>query len=104
MNTPHNVLMTVLAEEGLAGFLCYVAAQALLIRAMWKIRKAYPPGWLAFLYCILVYVLIGLDFATVYFSDINLFYVFILGVLYQMQIRIAREQESASLNQIMQAA
>jgi hypothetical protein len=104
MNTPHNVLMTVLAEEGLAGFLCYVAAQALLIGAMWKIRKAYPPGWLAFLYCILVYVLIGLDFATVYFSDINLFYVFILGVLYQMQIRIAREQESASLNQIMQAA
>ncbi len=97
MNTPHNVLMTVLAEEGMAGFLCYVAAQAFLIRAMWKIRKAYPPGWLAFLYCILVYVLIGLDFATVYFSDINLFYIFILGVLYQMQIRMAREEEFANL-------
>jgi hypothetical protein len=94
MNTPHNVLMTVLAEDGIVGLLCYIAAQAFLIRAMWKIRHAYPPGWLAFLYCILVYVLIGLDFATVYFSDINLFYVFILGSCYQMQARIAHKQAS----------
>ena len=97
MNHPHNVLMTVLAEEGLVGLLFYVAAQVFLIRAMWKIRKAYPPGWLAFLYCILVYVLIGLDYATVYFSDINLFYVFILGVLYQLQVRMVAENEMAIL-------
>ena len=41
-------------------------------RAMWKIRGVYEPGWLAFLYCMLIYILIGLDYATVYFSDINL--------------------------------
>jgi O-antigen ligase len=95
MNIPHNVMMTVLSEEGLVGLLFYVLAQAFLIRAMWKIRKAYPPGWLAFLYCILVYVLIGLDFATVAFSDINLFYIFVLGILYQLQIRIACSTEFA---------
>jgi hypothetical protein len=93
MNYPHNVLMTVLSEEGIVGLLFYVAAQVFLVRAMWRIRKAYPPGWLAFLYCFLVYVLIGLDYGTVYFSDINLFYLFILGVLYQLQIRMAHEQE-----------
>ncbi len=60
---------------------------------MWKIRKAYPPGWLAFLYCLLVYLLIGLDFATVYFSDINMLYLFILGVLYQLQIRMVAKDE-----------
>jgi hypothetical protein len=38
-------------------------------------------------------VLIGLDYGTVYFSDINLLYLFILGVLYQLQIRMAHEQE-----------
>ena len=42
MNFPHNVLMTVLSEEGIVGLLFYVLAQVFLIRAMWKIRKAYP--------------------------------------------------------------
>jgi hypothetical protein len=95
MNFPHNVPMTVLSEEGVVGLVFYVSAQVFLVRAMWRIRKSYPPGWLAFLYCVLVYMLIGLDYATVYFSDINLFYIFVLGILYQLQIRTAREQELA---------
>jgi O-antigen ligase len=89
--------MSVLSEEGIVGLLFYVAAQVFLIRTMWRIRKAYPPGWLAFLYCLLIYVLTGLDYATVYFSDINLFYIFILGVIYQRQIRMVRENELAVL-------
>jgi hypothetical protein len=97
MNVQHNVLMTVLSDQGIVGLLFYGLAQGFLVRAMWKIRKVYPPGWLAFLYCLLVYVLIGLDFATVYFSDINLFYMFILGILYQLQTRIAREDVQAGL-------
>ena len=97
MNFPHNVLMTVLSEEGIVGLLFYVLAQVFFIRAMWRIRKAYPPGWLAFLYCVLVYMLIGLDYATVYFSDINLFYIFILGVIYQAQTKIVFEREVAVL-------
>jgi hypothetical protein len=91
MNFPHNVLMTVLSEEGIVGLLLYVSAQFFLVRAMWKLRKVYPPGWLAYLYCVLVYVLTGLDFATVSFSDINLFYIFILGAIYQQQVRMAHE-------------
>lgn len=93
MNFPHNVLMTVLSEEGIVGLLFYVSAQFFLVRAMWKIRKAYPPGWLAYLYCVLVYVLTGLDFSTVSFSDINLFYILILGAIYQQQVRMANGQE-----------
>ncbi len=97
MNFPHNVLMTVLSEEGIVGLFFYVSAQFFLVRAMWKVRKAYPPGWLAFLYCFLAYVLTGLDYATVYFSDINLFYIFILGGIYQIQITVAREQAFSAL-------
>ena len=93
MNFPHNALMTVLSEEGMVGLLFYVSAQVFLIRAMWRMRKAYPPGWLAFLYCVLIYVLIGMDYATVYFSDINLFYIFTLGVLYQLQATMVAEKE-----------
>ena len=69
----------------------YVLSQFFLFHAMWKVRKAYPPGWLAYLYCVLIYVLTGLDFATVSFSDINLFYILILCVIYQQQIRMAND-------------
>jgi uncharacterized membrane protein YoaT (DUF817 family) len=89
--------MTVLSDEGIVGLFFYASAQAFLIQAMWKMRKVYPPGWLAFLYCVLVYVLIGLDFATVYFSDINLLYMLILGILYQLQTRMAGEEMRAGL-------
>lgn len=96
MNVPHNALMTVLSENGLVGLFLYVAAQIFLVRAMWSVRRAYPPGWLVFLYCVIIYALTGLDFATVYYSDVNLIYIFILGVILQMQIRVARDQERAN--------
>lgn len=93
MSVPHNVLMTILSEEGLVGLLFYVFAQVFFIRAMWRIRKAHRTGWLAFLYCVLAYQLTGLDFGTVYYSDVNLFYLFVLGVIYQLQTGKIREQE-----------
>jgi O-antigen ligase len=97
MNVPHNALMTVLSEGGLVGLLVYLLAQAFLLRAMWGLRAAYPPGWLAFVYCIVVYVMIGLDYAIVSIPDINLFYLFILGIIYQLQIRMAEASQTSSL-------
>jgi hypothetical protein len=98
MNFPHNALMTVLSEEGIVGLLLYVSAQVFLIRAMWRMREVYPPGWLAFLYCVLIYVLIGIDYATVYYSDINLFYIFTLGIYFQLQTRMLHETKLAVLS------
>jgi hypothetical protein len=100
MNVQHNVLMTVLSDQGIVGLLLYASAHVFLIRAMWRIRRVYPPGWLAFLYCLLVYMLIGLDFATAYFSDINLFYLLILGIIYQQQSRMAREDVLAGVTSL----
>jgi hypothetical protein len=105
MTVQHNVLMTVLTDQGIFGLVLYCSSQAFLIRAMWRIRKAFPLGWLAFLYCVLIYLLIGMDYATVYFPDINLFYILILGVIYQVQSRIAHAEQpgnSASLQIIGQ--
>jgi hypothetical protein len=59
-------------------------------------RKVFPPGWLAFLYCFLIYVLTGLDFAIVCFADINLFYMLIVAAIYQYQVRVAGEQETST--------
>jgi O-Antigen ligase len=86
MTFPHNALMMVLSEEGIVGLVLYVLAQAFLIRAMWKIRKAHQPGWLTFLYCALIYILIGMDYGDTYVPDINLFYLFVLGILFQLQV------------------
>jgi hypothetical protein len=98
MNFPHNALMTVLSEEGIVGLLFYVSAQAFLVSAMWRIRKFYPQGWLVFLYCVLIYAINGLDYATVYYSDINLLYIFTLGLILQLQTRMAHQTRLAVPN------
>jgi len=41
-----------------------------------------------FLYCILVYVVLGLDVGIAYYSDLNLFYMFVLGIILQIQLRM----------------
>ena len=88
MNVPHNSLLSVLAEEGIVGFLLYAGAQLYFVRAMWKLRTINPLGWRVFLYCVLVYTIYGLDVGMAYYSDLNLFYVFVLGVLMQIQLHM----------------
>jgi hypothetical protein len=88
MNVPHNSLLSVLAEEGIVGFLLYAGGQVYFIRAMWRMRKVNRLGWQVFLYCILVYVVLGLDVGIAYYSDLNLFYMFVLGIILQIQLRM----------------
>jgi hypothetical protein len=92
MDFPHNSLFAVLAEEGGVGFLLYVAAQILFVRAMWRLRKVNRLGWRVFLYCILVYTIYGLDVGMAYYSDLNLFYMFALGILLQIQLRTLSQE------------
>jgi hypothetical protein len=88
MDVPHNSLLAVLADEGWIGFFLYVAAQLLLVRAMWTLRKLNKLGWRVFLYSILVYTIFGLDAGINYYSDLNLFYMFVLGIILQIQLRM----------------
>jgi hypothetical protein len=88
MNVPHSSLFSVLAEEGIVGFLLYVGAQLYFVRAMWKLRTINPLGWRVFLYCVLVYTIYGLDVGMAYYSDLNLFYMFVLGILMQIQLHM----------------
>jgi hypothetical protein len=88
MNIPHSSLFSVLAEEGIVGFLLYTGAQLCFIRAMWKLRAVNQLGWRVFLYCVLVYTIYGLDVGMAYYSDLNLFYMFVLGVLMQIQLQM----------------
>jgi O-Antigen ligase len=94
MNAPHNSLSAVLAEEGGVGFVLYVAAQLFFVRSMYELRKVNRVGWRAFLYCILVYTIFGFDVDIGYYSDLNLFYMFVLGIILQIQLRMLPREPS----------
>jgi hypothetical protein len=94
MNVPHNSLLSVLAEEGIVGFLLYAGGQLYFIRAMWRMRTVNRLGWQVFLYCILVYIIFGFDVGIAYYSDLNLFYMFVLGIILQIQLRMLPRVES----------
>ncbi len=92
MDFPHNSLFAVLAEEGCIGFSLYIAAQVFFVRAMWRLRNVNGLGWRVFLYCILVYTIYGLDVGMAYYSDLNLFYMFVLGILLQIQLNMLSQK------------
>jgi hypothetical protein len=94
MDVAHNSLLAVLADDGCIGFLLYVTAQLFLLRAMWMLRRINGLGWRVFLYSILVYTIFGLDAAIAYYSDLNLFYMFVLGTILQIQLRMRDAQLS----------
>jgi len=95
MNVPHNSLLSVLAEEGSVGFLLYIAAQLYFIRAMWRLRNVNKLGWQVFLYCFLAYTIFGFDVGIAYYSDLNLFYMFVLGIILQIQLRMLPREPSS---------
>ena len=48
-----------------------------------------------FFYCILVYIIFGFDVGIAYYSDLNLFYMFVLGIILQIQLRMLLQEPSS---------
>jgi O-antigen ligase len=84
---PHSNLGAVLSETGLVGFIPYVLAQILLIAAFYKFKKSGDPEgifvWKFFLYAFLSYWISGLTLASGYYSETNLFFIFVLAAIYK---------------------
>jgi O-antigen ligase len=84
---PHNNWAAVLAETGLMGLIPYVLAQVFLFQAFWKLRKRQHPEVIlasnCFLYVFLAYGVNGLMLTSGYDSDLNYWYLFVIGVLYK---------------------
>jgi O-antigen ligase len=87
---PHNNLGAILAETGLTGFVPYVAAQVLLIMAFRRLcplrTQQSRTAWIFFFYVFLSYWVTGLSLTTGYSSELNLWYLFVLMVLYKYAI------------------
>ncbi len=87
LDRPHNTLGGILAETGILGFIPYVTAQITLFLAFWRFRKQSSRkaqlAWTYFLYIFLSYWIVGLTLQSGYASDINLWFIFSIALLYK---------------------
>lgn len=85
VDTPHSNLAQVLTETGILGFVPYVMAHALLLRALWQLRQLNSSGrlvWKYSVYMFLAYWLTGFIEGSGY-SPVNLWYMFAIAVSYK---------------------
>ena len=85
-NSPHSNLLWVASEMGVVAFLLYLVANIYLFMIGWRaFRRAQSTGAraaaAAFLALFLAYWVPGLTLASGYYSDLNLYFFFLTGLL-----------------------
>ncbi len=90
VNSAHNNLASVLAETGLFGFIPYLVAQVLFLRAFYQLRQRRTPAslqaWRYLLYIFLCYWISGLTLTAGYYSDLNMWFMFCVALIYKHAI------------------
>ncbi len=90
VDSPHSNLGGILAETGLIGLVPFVMSQVFLVYAFWKLQRSGSREldlvWKTFLFMFLSYWVNGLTLTIIYSPDINIWYLFALGVLYKFAI------------------
>ncbi len=84
---PHNNLGAILVETGLIGVVPFLASQLLLVVAFWKLCRPatadHADVWRYFLFIFLAYWVNGMSLASAYYSDLNLWYMLAISILYK---------------------
>ena len=90
VGSAHNTLGALLVETGLAGFLPFLLAQFLLLRAFWGLRRrgSHDARLVSttFFCVFLSYWITGVSLTSGYYSDINMWYLFVTAVLYKFGV------------------
>lgn len=86
VNGPHSNLLWISSELGVTGLAMYIAANIYLLLMGWRAFKRSRDGRQraaasCFLALIAAYWIPGLTLASAYYSDLNLFFFFLLGAL-----------------------
>jgi O-antigen ligase len=109
LDYPHNNLGAVLAETGILGFLPFVASQVFLFSAFRKVRRVNSNdsklAWRTFLFIFLSFWINGMALTIIYFQDLNLWYMFVLAVMYKFEVTSPETTSSGnfSMSPILQA-
>ena len=85
-DSPHSNILWVASELGLTGLVLYIAANVFLFRMGWRaLNRAADSrqgrAAACFLALLVAYWIPGLTLASGYYSDLNLYFLFLLGVL-----------------------
>lgn len=87
VGTPHNLLGEVLSDTGLMGAIPFIITQCLLLVIFWKFRDSNPASgrfvWPYFVMIFTAYWVLNMDFGIGYYSELNLWFVFALALLYR---------------------
>jgi O-antigen ligase len=87
VGSAHNTLASILVDTGLVGFLGYFLAQVFFFRAFWRLHlHGTPQAKFASrfaLYIFLSYWITGMMLTSGYYSDLNLWYLFAMVVIYK---------------------
>lgn len=90
IDSPHSNLGAVLAETGILGFLPFVASQVFLVWAFWRLLRRQSDEstlvWKTFLCVFIGWWVNGLALTIVYSGDSNMWYLFVLAVLYKFAL------------------
>ena len=101
VGSAHNTLGAILAETGILGFVPCIAAQFFLLRSFWRLRRhGTQDAVLASnfgIYVFLAYWITGVSLSSGYYSDINMWYLFVIAVLWRFALTgLPREQPASS--------
>jgi O-antigen ligase len=98
VDAQHNNLAAVLSEDGLSGFVPFVVSQVLFVVAFWRLRVALARSgmllWKFFLFFFAAYWVNGMSLTSGYYSDLNLWYMFSLAVLYKFGLVSPNERSN----------
>jgi len=87
VGSAHNTLASILVDTGIIGFLGYFLAQVFFLQAFLQLRRrGTPEARLAYkfaVYVFLSYWITGLMLTSGYYSDLNLWYLFVTSVIYK---------------------
>lgn len=90
VGAPHNFLGEVFSDTGLVGAIPFIISQALLFTMFRRLRTSFPTsGTLAWSYFVMIftaYWVLNMDFGIGYYSELNLWFVFAITIIYRYGI------------------
>jgi hypothetical protein len=100
VDAQHNNLSAIISETGLTGFVPYVISQILFVACFWRLRQTRSGSselvWKSFLFIFLAYWINGMSLSSGYSADLNLWYMFVLMVIYKFAQTVSDRPQFSS--------
>jgi hypothetical protein len=85
VDSPHNTLVSIATETGLLGLCLFISSQMFLVVAFLQLRRNHGgfQAWWSFVSIFVAYWVFGMDVSSGYLSELNIWYMFSIGVCFR---------------------